>query len=167
MCSIPRWRLAVCATSDSVVCDRCVCRRARCCACCCGRCVGTEIPNTSNYPHTDANTPTYVVLGIPNTSNYPQTNANTLTYVGLGIPSAYGYSRTDANARGESQTYGGERPGIRKTPHLRLANAGFGLVYRSDDCLKAIIRADFTQATIIGSTGTPGFIVEVMVALVT
>ena len=167
MCSIPRWRLAVCATSDSVVCDRCVCRRARCCACCCGRCVGTEIPNTSNYPHTDANTPTYVVLGIPNTSNYPHTNANTPTCVGTEIPNTSNYPQTNANTRGESQTYGGERPGIRKTPHLRLANAGFGLVYRSDDCLKAIIRADFTQATIIGSTGTPGFIVEVMVALVT
>ncbi len=171
MYSIPRWQSAVCATSDSI-------HRIR-------RgglgipsapdypqndanaptCVVTEIPNTSDYPQTDTNTPVHVGTEIPNTSDYPQNNANTPTCVVTEIPSAPDYPQNDTNAGG-SQTYGG------KAHHTQTPASAIGKCGGLAKCTVQTIASDnhprrLTQATIIGSTGTPGFIVEVMVALVT
>ncbi len=84
-------------------------------------------------------------MGIPNTPNHPKTDANT---------------KKLANPRRE------------KAHHTQNPASAIGKCGVLAKCTVQTIASDnhprrLTQATIIGSTGTPGFIVEVMVALVT
>ncbi len=85
----------------------------------------------------------------------------------MGILQSSDYTHTTANLRKIANLRTETVPTYAKPRICDWQMRGFSQVYRSDDPIRAIVYADFTQATIIGSTGTPGFIVEVMVALVT